>query len=61
MTYEELYDEYMSDNTAYCCYCGTVQHSFSCCGEVHFETFAETCKETQQEIIYNDDRLQTVS
>ena len=61
MTREELYEEYMQDSTTYCCYCGNVQVRFGCCGENHFETFAEMDNQTQQDIIDNDDRLQIVS
>lgn len=60
MTSNELIKEYMSDSTTYCCYCGTEERSLSCCGENHYETFAEMSKENQLNIIYNDDRLQTL-
>jgi hypothetical protein len=60
MTKEELHQEYMSDSTTYCCYCGCEQSSFRCCGENHFERFSEMSKEDQLNIIYNDDRLQIV-
>jgi hypothetical protein len=61
MTINELFDEYMSDSTLYCCYCKCEQFRFSCCQENHFETFAEMSKENQLNIIHNDDRLQTLS
>jgi hypothetical protein len=38
----------MDDSTEYCCYCGSVKVSFSCCGENHFETFADMSPEDQQ-------------
>ena len=61
MTREELYKEYMSDSTKYCCYCGHEQTSFGCCGENHFETFAEMSKDLQDDMIDYDDRLQIIS
>ena len=60
MTRQELYEEYMKDSTEYCCYCGCEQVRFSCCGENHFETFAEMSKENQDNFIDNDDRLQII-
>jgi hypothetical protein len=60
MTEQELHEEYMSDSTTYCCYCGIEQHSFGCCGENHFERFSEMSKSDQLNIIHNDDRLQTL-
>ena len=47
----DLRAELMQDSTTYCCYCGMVQVSFGCCGENHFETFAEMNKETQDSIL----------
>ena len=47
----DLREELMKDSTAYCCYCGNVQVSFGCCGENHFETFAEMNKENQDAIL----------
>jgi hypothetical protein len=47
----DLRDELMQDTTTYCCYCGMVQVNFSCCGENHFETFAQMNKETQESIL----------
>ena len=46
-----LRDKLMKDSTTYCCYCGMEQVSFGCCGENHFETFAEMDKETQDSIL----------
>lgn len=60
MTSNELIEEYTSDSTTYCCYCGTEQHSLSCCGENHFWRFSEMPQDEQLNIIYNDDRLQTL-
>jgi hypothetical protein len=60
MTFEELCDEYMSDSTLYCCYCGCEAVSTRCCFENHFERFSEMSGEDQLNIIYNDDRLQTL-
>ena len=49
----DLQDELIQDSTAYCCYCGMEQTSFSCCGENHFETFAQMDKANQDEILSN--------
>jgi hypothetical protein len=51
MTRQELIQELMQDSQTYCCYCGTPKVRFSCCGENHFETFAEMNKETQESIL----------
>ncbi len=48
---EQLREELMSDSTEYCCYCGCQKVRFGCCGENHFETFAEMSKETQEEFL----------
>jgi len=47
-------DEWMEDSTEYCCYCGTAKVSFSCCGENHFETFAQMCPEDQDEFLQDE-------
>jgi len=47
----DMRTELMEDTTTYCCYCGMVQVSFGCCGENHFETFAQMNKETQESIL----------
>jgi hypothetical protein len=46
-----IWDEQMNDSTTYCCYCGQEQRSFGCCGENHFETFADMYKEDQDAIV----------
>jgi hypothetical protein len=51
MTREELRQELLADSQTYCCYCGEAKVRFSCCGENHFETFAEMNKETQESIL----------
>lgn len=51
MTREELRQELMANSQTYCCYCGQVQISFGCCGENHFETFAEMSAQTQEEFL----------
>lgn len=52
MTREELKQELLKDSTAYCCYCGVKKgERWHCCGENHFETFAEMDKETQEEFL----------
>jgi hypothetical protein len=58
MTFPELYAEYISDSTLYCCYCGSeLGWRYSCCGENHYTTFAEMRPSEQQNIILNDVRL----
>ena len=47
MTREEL----MTDGTQYCCYCGDEKVRFQCCGEAHFETFAQMDKDEQDEFL----------
>jgi hypothetical protein len=47
MTHEEM----MADDTQYCCYCGDEKVRFQCCGENHFQTFAEMDKEDQDEFL----------
>ena len=51
MTREELRQDLMQDSQTYCCYCGMEQTSFGCCGENHFETFAEMDKQNQDVIL----------
>jgi hypothetical protein len=46
-----IWDEQMQDSTEYCCYCGQAKYRFGCCGEVHYETFAEMDKENQDAIV----------
>jgi hypothetical protein len=55
MTKQERYEELMQDTTSYCCYCAEVQHGFGCCGENHFETFAEMDKQRQEEFMSYED------
>ena len=45
MTREEL----MADDTQYCCYCGGEKVRFSCCGENHFQTFAQMPADEQDD------------
>jgi len=47
MTHEEM----MADGTQYCCYCGDEKVRFHCCGENHFQTFAQMDKEDQDEFL----------
>ena len=58
-----IWDEQMKDSTAYCCYCGQEKRSFGCCGENHFETFAEMREEDQEAIVDSllDDELEKVN
>jgi len=47
MTHEEM----MADDTQYCCYCGCEKARFQCCGENHFQTFAQMSADEQDEFI----------
>ncbi len=47
MTREEM----MTDGTQYCCYCGQEKVRFSCCGENHFQTFAQMSADEQDEFL----------
>ncbi len=47
MTHEEM----MADGTQYCCYCGDEKVRFQCCGENHFQTFAQMDKDEQDEFL----------
>jgi hypothetical protein len=51
MTKEEIRLELLNDDTLYCCYCGVEKHSFSCCEEVHYETFSEMHPHDQATVI----------
>jgi hypothetical protein len=43
-------EEMMADSTQYCCYCGCeVNARFQCCGENHFQTFAQMSADEQDE------------
>ena len=46
-----IWDEQMRDPTEYCCYCGQAKYRMGCCGENHFQTFAEMEKEDQDYIV----------
>jgi hypothetical protein len=46
-----IWDEQMQDSTEYCCYCGQAKYRLGCCGEAHYETFAEMRKEDQDAIV----------
>ena len=46
-----ILDDQMRDSTEYCCYCGQAKHRMGCCGENHFQTFAEMEKEDQDYIV----------
>lgn len=48
---QQIYEYLMRDSTQYCCYCGQEKYRFGCCGEVHYETFAEMRHEDQSEIL----------
>ncbi len=52
MTREEL----LADGTQYCCYCGCeVNARFQCCGENHFQTFAQMSADEQDEFLDNEE------
>lgn len=51
MTREEL----MQDDTQYCCYCGGEKVRFSCCGEVHFQTFSDMTATEQDEFLQGEE------
>lgn len=44
-------EDLLADDTAYCCYCGNEKRTFGCCGENHFETFADMSSQDQQNIL----------
>lgn len=46
-----IWDDQMKDSTQYCCYCGQAKYRIGCCGENHFQTFAEMEKEDQDYIV----------
>jgi hypothetical protein len=45
----------LNDSTEYCCYCGDVKTRFSCCGEVHFQTFSQMSIGEQKEFLSYED------
>lgn len=49
--YEEYKQEFMKSSQEYCCYCGDVRTRVGCCGENHFETFADMDDDVQHDII----------
>ena len=51
MTREEL----LADDTQYCCYCGCEKARFQCCGENHFQTFAEMRPDEQDEFLDDEE------
>ena len=48
-------EDFLKDSTQYCCYCGEEKVRFQCCGEAHFQTFAEMSKEEQDELLDNEE------
>ncbi len=54
MTQEEM----MADGTQYCCYCGGEKVRFQCCGENHFQTFAQMSTDEQDEFLDNEEKEQ---
>lgn len=46
-----IWDDQMKDSTEYCCYCGQAKYRIGCCGENHFQTFAEMEKKDQDYIV----------
>ena len=52
MTRDELHQEFMEDGTQYCCYCGSERGpKFGCCGENHWETYAQMDVVDQEEFL----------
>jgi hypothetical protein len=51
MTQQEM----MEDSTQYCCYCGGEKVRFQCCGENHFQTFAQMSADEQDEFLDNEE------
>ena len=52
MTRDELHQEFMEDETQYCCYCGLKRgHKFGCCGENHWQTYAQMDASDQKEFL----------
>ena len=61
MTREERHADLLEDGTEYCCYCGSERGKrFSCCGEVHFETYAQMESWAQDDFLgmeeFDDDK-----
>lgn len=50
-TRDQVRQEFLADDTAYCCYCGAQQVSFGCCGENHFETFSQMSQQGQEDFL----------
>ena len=48
---QEIYQDLINDSIEYCCYCGQAKHRIGCCGENHFETYAEMRQEDQKYIL----------
>jgi len=44
-------EELLADDTQYCCYCGQEKVKFHCCGENHFQTFAQMSADEQDEFL----------
>jgi len=44
-------EELLADDTQYCCYCGQEKVRFHCCGENHFQTFAQMSAYEQDEFL----------
>jgi|GEM_PF-589614 len=49
------HEELMADDTQYCCYCGQEKVRFHCCGENHFQTFAQMSADEQDEFLDNEE------
>jgi hypothetical protein len=46
-----IWDEQMQSSMEYCVYCGQAKYRRGCCGENHYQTFAEMDKEDQNYIV----------
>ena len=56
---QALHEDLMRDSREYCCYCGTERHRVGCCGENHFQTYAEMEDEDQQAMLEAEYELLT--
>ena len=56
-TYEirskELHEELLESGAQYCPYCGSEVTSFSCCGEIHFDSYENMSTEDQQQFLHD--------
>jgi hypothetical protein len=48
---QQIHKELMESETLYCVYCGQVKHRVGCCGENHYEVYADMYQDDQQYIL----------